>query len=310
MIKITTDSGHGGKDSGATKGTRLEKVEVLKFTKALNKRLEDHGFDVNTTRTGDYFIELGERSRDSNNFGSKIFISNHLNSFTEGAKGFEIYHYPNSVEGKKLAEAIHKEIIKENLYTVDRGVKSANFSVLRRTTAPAVLGEYVFISNKEDMKLWDSRFDDFVEATVKGICNYLGVEYKPVDDLDFIEDKINLLLMGNHLVLDGFLKNGTNYIKIDSKYISIRSLLESMGLLVTYSQHTGFIVADLRKMKDPEESFKASFIGNEINLSGITKEGTSYLKVEGMLIPIREVGKALGLRIGWNNSTKTVVIDI
>ena len=41
----------------------------------------------------------------------------------------------------------------------NRGVKAANFHVLRETKAPAVLIEIGFIDNSKDNKLFDSKFE-------------------------------------------------------------------------------------------------------------------------------------------------------
>lgn len=181
MVNITLDFGHGGKDSGATGNGLREKDRVLAIGLKVGKELERQKLNVTYTRKGDIFIPLKRRSEISNNSKADLFVSIHLNSFSDStAQGFEIYNSRGSTKGLILAKDIHDEIIKQGLYTKDRGVKQASFSVIgRRTKAKSVLLELGFISNKEDMQLLGNKEDEFVKAITVGILNNLGMKYKP-----------------------------------------------------------------------------------------------------------------------------------
>ena len=101
-------------------------------------------------------------------------VSIHLNSSSNtNAQGFEIYHYPTSENGKTLATNIHKAAIGNKLYTKNRGVTTANFAVLRNTSAPAALIELAFISNLEDVNLLAHKQKEMVQAITKGILKTL-----------------------------------------------------------------------------------------------------------------------------------------
>ena len=56
----------------------------------------------------------------------------------------------------KLAQLIQKQYTQRGK-RYNRGVKKANFAVLRNTSMPAVLTEVGFISNKEEEKLLRSK---------------------------------------------------------------------------------------------------------------------------------------------------------
>ena len=75
-----------------------------------------------------------------------------------------------------MAEKIQAAIV--NLGFVNRGVKKANFHVLRETKAPAVLIELGFIDNSKDNSLFDSKKKDIIKAISKAILAQLGVTYK------------------------------------------------------------------------------------------------------------------------------------
>ena len=178
MAKVFLDAGHGGKDPGAVGNNLKEKDINLAVTKEVNRILERHGVTVGTTRTSDTFVELSDRSKKANDFKADILVSIHCNGFHDStAQGVETYHYPGSVNGKKLAQCIHDEIIKAKLYTKNRGVKSANFHMLRVPKMPCALIEMAFITNKQDAELLKNKQKEFALAIAKGILNYFGIKY-------------------------------------------------------------------------------------------------------------------------------------
>lgn len=182
---ICIDAGHGGKDSGAVSGKRYEKNDNLRFALALGKSLTRCGFKVYQTRTKDVYMSLQQRSDFANMIKADYFISCHRNSFWNLlANGVEnwVYKYTDS---KTIAYAtnIQNDLVKVGVQT-NRGVKKGNFHVCRETNMPACLLELGFIKNKKDNALFDSKFNEYVEAVTKGICKSAGVSYvevKPVE---------------------------------------------------------------------------------------------------------------------------------
>ncbi|WP_298784005.1 N-acetylmuramoyl-L-alanine amidase [uncultured Marinococcus sp.] len=147
---IAIDAGHGGYDSGATGNGVYEKELVNDVAVRTKERLEQGGANVIMTRSGDNFVELKERARIANEAGADAFVSIHANSAsTASADGSETYYYPQSSEGSELASGLQTNMVNE-FNSNDRGIKSANFSVLRNTAMPAALVELGFVSNKEE----------------------------------------------------------------------------------------------------------------------------------------------------------------
>lgn len=180
MTKIVVlDYGHGGKDSGAKNGRYLEKNINLPVGKVTKSELERHGIKVIETRKKDEFVSLKNRSNISDKTRADIFVSFHLNDFQDKTvSGLEVYHYPTSVNGKKLSSNIYNQLIKDKLYNKKRGVKGANFSVLRETKAPASLIELGFINNTNDLNLILNNSNKFGISIAKGILKYLNISYK------------------------------------------------------------------------------------------------------------------------------------
>ncbi len=178
MVRLCLDYGHGGEDPGAIYKGRCEKGDTLNLGREVAKELRRHGVLVDETRTTDKTLSLKERSDMENKKKYDYFISFHRNAFKpETAQGIETFTYTSqTAKAKGLADKIQEELV--NIGFTDRGVKKANFHVLRETKAPAVLMEIGFIDNTQDNKLFDSKFDEIVGGISKAILLQLGVGYK------------------------------------------------------------------------------------------------------------------------------------
>ena len=176
MATVVMDAGHGGYDAGASNGDRLEKNDNLRMTLAIGRTLQSCGVNVIYTRDTDVFIPLIDRSRISNNANADLFVSIHRNSnVNPAANGFEVHTYTNpSAKSTLLANNIIAAVGTEGIQT-NRGVIKSNFSVLRNTTAPAVLVEANFISNEKDNQLFDAYFEALVQHIAEGILTTLGI---------------------------------------------------------------------------------------------------------------------------------------
>ncbi len=146
---MVIDAGHGGHDTGArSRWGGLEKNAALDTALRLNPKLQAAGFNTVLTRSGDYFISLGERTRTSNRQDNAIFVSLHYND-ANNRSAFGVETYYKSKPSRKIAENIQSAIC--SLPGVaSRGVKTANFWVLRRNEYPAVLVEGGFFSNPRE----------------------------------------------------------------------------------------------------------------------------------------------------------------
>ena len=159
-VLITLDAGHGGHDPGAISQDKQyeEKSLALATTFMVRNHLRQMGYEVQLTRDTDTFIELSDRSALANATDSTLFVSIHYNASTNRtAEGVEVYRWrapddgPRETQSQALAQAIHDRVIR---YTKapSRGVKQANYSVLRKTEMPAALVEGGFVTNEAELE--------------------------------------------------------------------------------------------------------------------------------------------------------------
>lgn len=146
---VVVDAGHGAHDSGARSVTGLrEKMVALDTSRRLAGILRSRGFRVIETRSTDTFIPLPRRVAIANATPRSIFVSVHYNyARRRGARGIEVYYY--TLQSKRLAANILKESL-QAYPTLNRGIKTARFHVLRNNRRPAVLLELGFLSNPTD----------------------------------------------------------------------------------------------------------------------------------------------------------------
>lgn len=177
--KVFIDPGHGGIDSGARGvDNLLEKDINLSVAKKVEYLLKTQDVQVKLSRTSDTTVLLDERTKAANSWDADCYVSIHCNAYKGLAKGVETYSYLTSTND--LAKYVHSEVIASKAYTLDRGLKTASFYVLKYTNMRACLIEMAFIDNVEDSKILLQKQDDLALAITKGICKYLGFEYTPV----------------------------------------------------------------------------------------------------------------------------------
>lgn len=173
---IVLDPGHGGNDSGALNGSRLEKNDNLRMAKAVKALLQKQGHTVLMTREEDTNPGLETRLSVATKAKADLFLSIHRNAHTDKtAKGIEIYarYTPHLAAMATILEELAKEPNQAN-----RGAKLGAYKVLYGATMPAGLIEIGFISNAEDNRLYDLHFDKYAEAIARGICYALGEKYR------------------------------------------------------------------------------------------------------------------------------------
>jgi len=182
--KIVLDAGHGGYDAGAVGPTGvLEKTVNLAITLKVGAVLTKNGVQTIYTRTSDTVSWTSNVTQNlqaicdiSNNAKPDYFVSIHANSGVSSASGTETYTYVGSAAATKLAQAVQTEIVKATGST-DRGLKTANYYVLKNTDATAILIETGFISNPAQEKLLNNAAyqTKVANAIAKGILNTLGI---------------------------------------------------------------------------------------------------------------------------------------
>ena len=154
-MKIVIDPGHSGPvEPGACAAGVRECDVALVIAKLLAEQLTDAGHETILTRTGDISTDdLGFRADLANANGAHVFVSIHANSAANpAAHGTEVYCYPGSERGRLLAGCLQARLVAE-MNTADRGVKGADFQVLRETNCPAALVEVAFLSHEAERLL-------------------------------------------------------------------------------------------------------------------------------------------------------------
>ena len=143
---VVIDAGHGGHDDGAsTRYAGREKDATLEVAMRLRPKVQAAGFRTVMTRSDDTFIPLQKRAAISNRQGNVIFVSVHFNySPRSDVRGTEVYY--NSRCSAEIARNILNQV-SAIPGASSRGIRTANFAVLRRNEYPAVLVECGYLTN-------------------------------------------------------------------------------------------------------------------------------------------------------------------
>lgn len=158
---VVIDPGHGGHDDGTTSQNKIykEKNVVLSIAYTYFRNyLNDEDLKVYWTRKDDTYPTLYERAAFPKKVDADIFISVHMNSFPKATpKGTEVFYstrnnilQPNGLSSYTMASMFLKNIT-STFSTFNRGVKTAAYVVTNMNTVPAVLLEYGFLSNEDDL---------------------------------------------------------------------------------------------------------------------------------------------------------------
>lgn len=148
---VVVDAGHGGKDNGAKRRYGpAEKVVALDVAQRLNRKLRESQFRTVMTRNSDVFVPLEQRVALGNRQDNSVFVSIHFNEAgRRGIHGFETYYASPYARG--LAQRIQRKLL-----TLpgarNRGVKRANFRVIRNAVYPSVLVECGYLSNRNEAR--------------------------------------------------------------------------------------------------------------------------------------------------------------
>lgn len=231
-MKICIDPGHGGFDPGAVDNGLREADITLNIALKMKQILIGRGEQVILTRESDVAPNGAQNKRDdliqrvkiANSYGADVFISIHINSFEDPrANGCETFYY--SAKGKELAVILQKEQLKV-MKNRDRGVKFANFYVIKYTKMPSALAESGFLANPTEAQKY--RDENLLRALAEAYSNGLMVFLKGekainTSSIADVQKKLNTIkvsdAMGRRLVEDGI--SGTSTRNAIDKFQSI-----------------------------------------------------------------------------------------
>lgn len=183
--RIVVDAGHGGSDPGAVSGGLKESDFNLEAALYMYNRFRELGVPVAITRDTDRTLTRSERlSTMTNTFGNDekvIILSNHINA--GGGEGAEIVYPLRTGEElpKSILESIGEEgqIMRKVYQRVLPEDTSKDYYYIMRETpnTTALLIEYGFIDNPNDVVKLKNNLTDYAEAVVRAVANYIGVQY-------------------------------------------------------------------------------------------------------------------------------------
>lgn len=162
----------------------------------LEKRCRDHDLKVGLTNPNPATVSdvpLSTRAATANRIHKDnpnlkaIMLSLHANAFKSvfnEARGVEVYYASNASQNSKnlskyLCDQIYADVKSIDPGFKNRGTKCEDFTVIHKTITPTCLIEYGFYTNISDLKVLKANRSLLVEATMKAICRYFGIAYKP-----------------------------------------------------------------------------------------------------------------------------------
>ncbi len=184
--RIVVDAGHGGEDPGAVANGKQEKNFNLEAANYMYQRFQDLGIPVVSTRTTDKTLTRQQRLNTMRSLGTDsqvIILSNHINS--GGGEGAEIVYPLRSTDtlARNILQAIGEEgqpIRKYYQRRLPEDPSKDYYYIMRETpNTTALLIEYGFIDNANDVKRLEENILDYAEAVVRAVANYTGTPYVP-----------------------------------------------------------------------------------------------------------------------------------
>jgi len=188
---VIIDAGHGGEDPGAIgKNGIYEKNLNLEIANLVGKTLSEKGFAVVYTRTEDKLLyseeenvkglrkisDLKNRCKIAAEYPNSIFISIHMNSYSDPKySGLQVYYSQNNEESKILAAEIQASVKEQTQPENNRVIKAGtDIYVLENTQNTSVLIECGFLTNySECVKLSEKEYQKQLSLSIVcGIINY------------------------------------------------------------------------------------------------------------------------------------------
>lgn len=277
--KIVIDAGHGGDDPGASGNGIVEKELTLEISQYIHDRLDELGIENTLIRDSDETIEPNDRvNKIVSPYGSDsdvLVVSNHINA--GGGEGAEIIYAlrNNDAFSRKISDELESmgRVVRKYYQRRYPSDSSKDYYFIHRNTGntEAVIVEYGFLDNVDDANLLKKYWQDYAEAVVKAIANYLGVPYtfdgslvnenyyivKKGDSLWSIANKYgltvdklkdinnlssNMLSVGQKLLIN----DGTDVDNVNENYY----IVKSGDTLYSIAKKYGLTVDELKKMNN------------------------------------------------------------
>ena len=164
---VVIDAGHGGADGGVTGvNTKVKEADInLAVANELKKLFEAAGFNAVMTRTtsaglygafssGFKLRDLKERVSVAERSKADIFVSVHMNKYSDGSRrGAQVFYKAGDEKSKLLAAALQDSFNKMEGAPRVLSELAGDYYVLNYSPCPAVICECGYLSNPEDEAL-------------------------------------------------------------------------------------------------------------------------------------------------------------
>ena len=183
-IKGKIDPGHSLNTKGKRAGNYREYKSNRNVAAKLVALLNGTGhFDVSLTLDPNdaWDMPLEQRAANAVRAGAAFFCSIHSNAHDdEDVRGTETFIHTNSSASQAFAQEVQSHLV-GSLGTKNRGVKRANFGVLRGTYQHmlAILTEGEFYTNPaaRAWMLTEDYENRYADGVARGICDFYNVKY-------------------------------------------------------------------------------------------------------------------------------------
>lgn len=193
-MKIMIDCGHclSGADTGAQGNGKKEEVLTREVGSLVKTYLLQQGHQCELTEVNSGYTSvnasLQARIDKEKAYKPDLFVSIHFNAGR--GTGTETYVCSTSGQAYQYAKKVQAKIVELTGYR-DRGVRTANYVVITKTVAPAMLVECAFIDSANDMNSYNA--DTLAKAIVKGIT---GVKVENKQETSNQESKLYKVICG------------------------------------------------------------------------------------------------------------------
>lgn len=185
-MKIVIDAGHGYQTPGKRSPDGMREYEFNRVVANYSKKmLEDYEeVEVFFTHSDDRDVPLKERTIRANQLNADIFVSIHANALGAGGwnngNGIGTFVYISKPsEACDVAKVIQNRLV-DMTGRKNRGVKTADFQVLRDTKMSSILCECGFMTDRKEAALLktDLYRKTCAEAIVIGLVDYYKLTLK------------------------------------------------------------------------------------------------------------------------------------
>lgn len=232
-MKIGIDMGHtvSGPDYGSVGILKESECtrQIGNHLKQILSSLQQEIIDCTVDMANSVEESLAKRVAIANAYNLDLFISIHLNF--GGGQGVETYIVAYGGKAAEFADKVQNKLA--GLGYVNRGIKLADFYVLKNTIAPAILVECGFVDSKEDSSKYNAY--NIAKAIAEGVTgqqvldekkyyvvtNYLSPAWEGYAGID-INSILNAYFTGTKV----YLRSDAKGIWIETEYMDYNKAIE------------------------------------------------------------------------------------